>query len=383
LPTKSILIVDTDTASLNFLIRLVQEQGYFAMWANLGNVGLRNAWRDRPDLIIFDPAQKEISPEEFLIKLRRDLRSTNTPILALSSSQNPGLKEVCLQAGCNEYLMKSGEIVSTLPTVIARLFGVKQEFIKEGGHLIVFLSAKGGAGTSSLCANFAMAIHHGKPDSSVVVVDMVLPIGSIAPIVGYRGEIDLVSVTELTPDEVTGKYFRSHLPIMDMWQFQLLAGAPDPGRANDLNVERIPEVIKALQNSYDYVVIDLGRSLSRISLPIIQKADLMVLIISTDQSSIMLTKEILDYLHAQGVESQNIYAILNHAIGYESLTKAEAEKIIGLPIKINFPNLGSNFALANSLNQPIIHKYPGYTASIVFGEVANDLISIANSLRSR
>lgn len=382
MPEKTILIVDADQASLNFLTRKAKEQGYFAVGASTGKDGLINAWRDRPDLIIFDPALQDISSEEFLLRLRRDLRSANTPILALSSSHNPGLKEACLQAGCTEYMMKSGQAVAALPELIARLLGGKQEETKEGGHLIVFLSAKGGTGTSSLCANFAMAIHHSKPESKIVVVDMVLPIGSIAPIVGYQGEIDLVSVTELPADKTTGEFFRSRLPVMELWEFQLLAGAPNPERANDLKVARIPEVIKTLQKSYDYVVVDLGRSLSRISLPIIQRADLLVLIMSTDQSTITLTKKILDYLHAQGIESRNIYAVLNRAVGLEGLTKAEAEKIIDLPIKTAMPYLGSNFALANNLNQPIILKYPEDTASIVFKDVASNMIKTANNLRS-
>jgi pilus assembly protein CpaE len=381
MPDKTILVVDADQASLNFLTRKVKEQGYFALGTSTGKDGLINAWRDRPDLIIFDPALQDISPEEFLMRLRRDLRSANIPILALSSSHNPGLKEACLQAGCSEYLVKSGKVVTSLPDVISGLLGEEQESAKEGGHLVVFLSAKGGTGTSSLCANFAMAIHHNKPESNVVVVDMVLPIGSIAHIVGYQGEIDLVSVTELPPNKTTGEYFHSRLPVVELWEFQLLAGAPDPERANDLKVARIPEVIKTLQKSYDYVMVDLGRSLSRISLPIIHKADLLVMIMSTDQSTITLTKKILDYLHAQDIESRKIYAVLNRAVGLEGLTKAEAEKIIGLPIKTAMPYMGSNFALANNLNQPIILKYPEDTASIVFKDVANDMVKTANNLR--
>lgn len=380
---KTILIVDADSASLNFFVRLVKEQGYFAMAANAGKDALIMAWRDRPDLIIFDPVLQDISAEEFLLKLRRDLRSASIPILALSSSHNPGVRESCLKAGCNEYMLKTGEIVATLPAVMARLLGGTKELVKEGGSLIVFLSAKGGTGTSSLCANFAMSIHNSKPESRVAVVDMVLPIGSIAPIVGYQGNMNLVSVTEMGPAETTGEYFRKNLPDIELWQFQLLAGAPDPERANDLKVARIPEVIHALQKAYDYVVVDLGRSLSRISLPIIQIADLAVLVMSTDQSTITLTKKILDYLHAQGIDSRNIYAILNRAVGLEGLTKAEAEKIIGLPIKTAIPYMGSNFALANNLNQPIILKYPEDTASIVFRDVASDMIKTATNLRNK
>jgi pilus assembly protein CpaE len=387
MPEKTILFVDADNASLNFLTRLLKERGYYAMSVQSGKEGLVAAWRDRPDIIVFDPVLGDISPEEFLLKLRRDLRSANIPVLALSSSHNPSMKESCLKAGCNEYMLKSGEIVTTLPMVIARLLGstqeLTQEITKEGGHLIVFLSAKGGTGTSSLCANFAMSIHHSKPESRVVVVDIVLPIGSIAPIVGYQGDVNLVSVSERSPADTTKEYFQNYLPNVELWQFQLLAGAPDPERANDLKVARIPEIITVLKRSFDFVVVDLGRSLSRISMPIIQKADLAVLVMSTDQSTITLTKKILDYLHTQEIESRNVYAILNRAVGLEGLTKAEAEKIIGLPIKTAIPYMGSNFALANNLNQPIILKYPEDTASIVFKDVASDMIRTANNLRSR
>ena len=46
--------------------------------------------------------------------------------------------------------------MATLNEAINRLLGINSALVKEGGLLIVFLSAKGGAGTSSLCANLAM-----------------------------------------------------------------------------------------------------------------------------------------------------------------------------------------------------------------------------------
>jgi len=390
---KTILIVDRDTASLNYLVRMLQEHGYSVLGAGLGKEGLINTWRAQPDLIIFDPALQDISSEEFLQKIRQDSRSANIPILALSSDPNPEKGNACLQAGCNHYVVKSAEAVTTLPDVISGLLEINQEVVekevteqeaeKDGGFLIVFLSAKGGTGTSSLCTNYAMTLHHYKPEANVVVVDLVLPIGSIAPIVGYEGEVDLVSVSELPLAETTGEYFHTHLPEMDMWEFQLLPGATDPERANNLQVTRIPQIIQALQSAYDYVIIDFGRSLSRISLPIIQKADLLALTLSTDQSTITLTKKVWDYLHEQGIESQNVFAILNRAVGLEGLTKTEAEEIIGLPIQAVIPYMGSNFTLANNLNQPIITKYPEDTTSIILKDTTNNMINIANKLRSK
>lgn len=394
---KSILIVDADNVSLNYLIRTIKEQQHSVVGTNSGKEGLIVAWRDQPSLILFDPSLRDISPEEFLLKLRRDARSANIPILALSSNPDVGMREACLQAGCNEYMLKSGEVVAALPGVITKMLGkeldvveelpqdepeIIQEIVKEGGYLIVFLSAKGGTGTSSLCANYAMSIHHNKPESSVVVVDLVLPIGSIAPIVGYDGEVDLISVANLPSEETTGRYIHKHLPELELWDFQLLAGAPDPERANELKIQRIPEIINALQQAYDFVFVDLGRSLSRISLPLLKKADLLVLIMSTDKSTITLTKKVLDYLRVQGIDSRNFYAILNRAVGLEGLTKTEAEEILELPVRAALPYMGGSFALANNLNQPIILKYPENTASLVFKGDADDMIKTANKLRN-
>jgi pilus assembly protein CpaE len=390
---QTVLIVDGDLASLKYLARMLQEQGYSVLGASLGKEGIISVWRDRPDLIIFDPVLKDISAEEFIQNMRHDPRSANIPLLAFSSDANPEKKRACLQAGCDHFVAKSGEAVATLPEVISGLLvkkgadvEIKQEEnaeVKEGGFLIVFLSAKGGTGTSSLCANYAMTLNSNKPEADVVVMDLVLPIGSIAHIVGYDGDVDLVSISEMSPGETTGEYFHEHLPEVEAWGFQLLPGANDPERANDLQVKRIPEILKALQTAYDYVVIDLGRSLSRISIPIIQKADLLVLTVSTDQSTITLTKEVWDYLQTKGIDSKRIFAILNRAVGLEGLTKAEAEEIIGLPIQTVIPYMGSNFALANNLNQPIITKYPEDTTAIVLKNTTDNMINLANKLRSR
>jgi len=108
---------------------------------------------------------------------------------------------------------------------------------------------------------------------------------------------------------------------------------------------------------------------------------IVFLVVSTDQSTIKLTKTVWDYLQTQGVVNQKIYAILNRAVGLEGLTKTQAEEIIGLLIKTTMPYMGSNFALANNLNQPITKKYPTDTASIIFKETAEDMVKLVQRLR--
>lgn len=379
---KKILIVDADVASRNFIARTLLEQKYQVIQAGSGKEGLIYAWRDHPDLLIVDPTVADIKGEELAAKLRQDNRTVNLPLIALSSDPNVARIKACLDAGFNEYITKSGQAVPMLNDAVSRLLGITEAATKQGGLLIVFLSAKGGVGVSSLCANIAMNISTNQPEMRVAVVDMVLPIGSIAPIVGYAGAQNLVTVADMSPAEASPDFFRHNLAEMDLWRFHLLSGCPDPESSNHLNVTRIWDIITSLKASYDYVLMDLGRSLSKFSLPLIQHADLIALVVSTDFSTVELTKTLWEYLKNKGVRENSVFTILNRAVGLEGLSKAEAEKLLGIQIKTTMPYLGSNFALANNQHQPFSLKFPTDTAAVIFRETAKEMAVLAKKIRA-
>lgn len=385
---KTILVVDENPASRGFLGNNLREKQFKVLEAASAKEALIIAWRDGPDLILFDPVLTDLKDDEFIAKLRGNARTKQTPLIAISSDPGPARRDACIHAGVDEYLIKSSQALVSLHESIARLLGAEEINHEQGaeerqpGLLITFLSAKGGVGTSSLCANIAMNIKMGKPDARVVVADLVLPIGSIGQFVGYEGKLNLITVTDLPSSQTNADYFYKNLPKPELWQFQLMPGSPDPHHGNMLKGDRVNQIVDSLRSAYDFVIVDIGRSLSRISLPLIQKADLISLIVSTDQSTVKLTKIISDYLQSQGIESQKIYTILNRAVGLEGATKTEAETIIGLPIKTTMPYLGGNFALANNLNQPITIKYPTDTASIILKDLAVDMVNAAHRLRS-
>ena len=387
---KTILIVDDNPASRIFLANHLRAKQFNILEAPSGKEGLILAWRNEPDLVLFDPTLADLPDKEFIQKLRNDPRTSKVRLIALSSDTSPARREACLNAGVDEYLVKSSQAIPALEQILSQTFSVEEKPAEtvsnadqKNGLLIVFLSAKGGTGTSSLCANLAMNIQQAQPESRVVVADLVLPIGSIGPIVGNEGEINLVTVADLPHGQTNADYFHKNLPTPEKWQFQVLTGSLDPQHGNTIKGERITQIIDNLCSAYDFIILDIGRSLSRISLPLIQKADLIVLIVSTDQSTIKLTKTVYDYLKTQGVDLQKIYAILNRAVGLEGLTKAQAEEIMGLPIKTTMPYMGGNFALANNLNQPITLKYPTDTASIILKSTAEDIVKLTRRLQGR
>lgn len=382
-----LLIVDPDSSSIKFLTHQLEKLGCVVKSAETGKEGLVQAYRDRPHAIIIDPVIKDIPPSEFVDRIQKDKRTNRAKIIALSSLTNPEEIQAATDIGFDYYLVKESKALAALKDVTLKLIngevssqsGEKSEqtpsdFDRKGkGKLIIFLSAKGGTGTSSICANMGYMFNKQFPKARVAVVDMVLPIGSIAPIVGYNGEVDLVGVSQLPTADSTPEYFRQTLPFIPNWQFFLLAGAPDPQQATEVNALHIPVHINTMTHVYDYVLVDLGRSLSRISLPIISAADLTILILGLDQATVTLTLRVLDYLNDKGLKRSQIYPLINRAVGLEGLPKRDVDKMLKMEITGNIPHIGGTFSLANNANQPVPIRYPDNIVGVALREIVEHL----------
>ena len=85
---KKILIVDENAASQNYLVNILRGKQFNVLEAASGREALIVAWRDEPDLVLFDPVLSDIRDEEFIQKLRSNSRTSTTPLIALSSDSS-------------------------------------------------------------------------------------------------------------------------------------------------------------------------------------------------------------------------------------------------------------------------------------------------------
>jgi pilus assembly protein CpaE len=379
----SVLIIDNDVASRNYLTVMMQKNGYSVTAVSQGREGMVLAWKDLPDIIILDPALPDMPGLEMIKRLRQDHRTLETPCIALGSRQESQEINDLLQAGCNEYIAKSSQALPHLLELIPRILQDKSVNSKKRGILLAFLSAKGGVGTSSLCANIAMCLGSEKIETRVAVVDMVLPIGSIAGIVGYDDRLNLITATKQDPSQLTPVYFKNNLPRIPNWYFHLLSGSPDPDSANQLVVDNLERIFSSIMESYDYILVDIGRTLSRISLPIIQKADVVALIVGSDLSTATLTQTVWEYLKNHGVDQRRLYLLQNRAVGLEGLTKAELEQVTNLQIQITMPHMAAGFTLANNRHEPVLAKYPNDSSVFVLKQAALEIAELGKTLHSQ
>lgn len=371
----TVLIIDGDATSRNYLSAMLTKAGYQVLAVSSGREGLISAWKDHPEVIVFDPVLPDLPGVELVTRLRQDRRTAEVMCIALANREDSQEMSALLAAGCNEYLLKS---VNTLP----RLFDFipratdKPVVPVKHGKLVAFISAKGGMGTSTLCVNLAMCAAQAKQEKRVAVLDLVLPIGSISTIIGCDDRINLISTALQNPETINSAWFTENLPRIKGWSFYVLAGSQDPISSNQLAADRVLAIVNSLLQSFDYLFVDLGRSLSRISLPIIQQAAVLVMVLGTDLAACTNTQIVLEYLKTMGVDFSRIYAVQNRSVGLHGMSKPEAEKMIGIPIQLAIPYLGDNLTVANNRHEPFLTRFPEDATSLAFQKITSDIVEM-------
>lgn len=380
-----ILVIDPDETSREFLVNVLKKQNYTIREAFSGQDGLQKITQFTPDVITCDTALEDLSAEAIIAKVRQEITLAHIPIVVFSGQMNPEEMDRYLTSGATDYYGKSGQgimsFINNIPSLVEN--AKKKVNVETHGALAVFVSAKGGVGTSSICANIGMELSRLMTKSTIALVDWVLPMGSLSLITGVTDPFNIVEVSKESPDNVTPEYFKEKMIQPKNWPLHFLPGSPDPGAASSFNVNNSGHIIQVLRKTYDYTLVDLGRSFSRISLPIIQQADVIVMVLSNDVSTVSLTKRTMDYLLQQDISQERIYPILNRAVGLEGLSKSEAEKILGTEIRMTVPYMSSNLTLANNQNTPISTKFPMETTNLVLKQIAIELSQAVIKTKSK
>ena len=313
-------------------------------------------------------------------------------IFAFSSLQSPADNQYAIDLGFDEFLTKEAHALPRLVQLAmdaakearnkstSNLSGPTTKAAPEdlapspkiNGKTIIFLSSKGGVGTSSLCANIAQVVATNE-DRHVGVVDLVLPIGSLEAIVGTHDSVNIVQVSEMASESAISDFLQESLVDPLNWDFRFLAGSRTPEESDKLDITRIPLILETMRQIHDVVFVDFGKSLSRISMPAILSADLIVLTLSLDKTTVEQTKSVWEFLKKKGVKEDQIYFLINRVIDLEGLTKSEVEKILGNTIQLAIPNMGRNFTLSSNLNQPVTEKFPQDAVSISLRQASDEM----------
>lgn len=108
--SKTILIVDDEEDTLQFLRDRLNEEGFKTIEASNGKLALEKALESRPDLILLDIMMPEITGWDVMEQLQKKEDTASIPIVVLSAATSETDKQRGFRMGIKQYLTKPVEI---------------------------------------------------------------------------------------------------------------------------------------------------------------------------------------------------------------------------------------------------------------------------------
>ena len=200
------------------------------------------------------------SDPEYALELVENICTLGLATAIVYSAQaDPDLLVRCMRAGAREYLMlpfDKEEIAEALVRA-STLRSMVRPSKKTNGRLLVFLSAKGGSGATTLACNYAVSLAQ-ESQQKTLLIDLNLPLGDVAINLGIKAQYSIVSAFQNTSR--LDSHFLSGLLVQHSSGLFVLA-APSELDTTYVSANAIDKLLQVACQGFDYVVVDAGSRL--------------------------------------------------------------------------------------------------------------------------
>lgn len=207
---------------------------------------------------------------------------------------------------------------------------------KPAGKVVLVFSAKGGCGKTTLSTNLARSISTNQ-DVSVALVDFDLQFGDVAVALQLEPAKTISNAIRMQ-ESIDLAGIKSLMTSTDRPNFQALLAPVDPADVEFITPALADKILRGLQASYDYVVIDSPPAFTEVILKAFDLADEYLLITTLDLPSIKNLKVTLGTLEALGMPKSKWNIIVNRSTTQTGLVVKDVEDAIGLPVSGQIPN---------------------------------------------
>jgi pilus assembly protein CpaE len=264
-----------------------------------------------------------------------------TTVIVSSDSSDPELLVRCMRAGAREFLMlplSPDTMAEALVRAAARRSVMQsaqsvQAAKTATGKLLAFMGAKGGAGTTMLACNFAVALAT-ESEQNTLLIDLDLPLGDAALNLGITPEFSTIDA--LAADERLDGRFLAQLLVKHSSGLSMLA-APGKFVPYKTSNEAVSRLLNVARQEFEYVVVDLGSRLDLMETAVYKEANTVYLVTQASIPELRNSHRLISQFFA-GV-APKLEIVINrfesHMLG---VTEEHVTKALTRPAQWKIPN---------------------------------------------
>ncbi len=300
------------------------------------------------DVII---VELDTNPEHALDLVELICGQVSATIMVYSAHTDSELLVRCMRAGAREFLTQpiaSSTIAEAMVRASVRR-PARRPAKQAEAKLLMFIGAKGGAGVSTLAANFAVALSQGSHQRTALL-DLNLPLGNTAIDLGLTAPLSAVDA--LRNLERLDSHFLSTVMVKHSSGLSVLA-APDQYSPLDIRDDSIEKLVNVVRQDFDYVVVDAGAGIGLVGRALLSSATTVYLVLQVSLAELRNANRIVREYFQSGTPQLEI--VLNRfnpravEIDEEAITKA-----LTVPAKWRVPSDYVAVRKAQNLASPIV-----------------------------
>jgi pilus assembly protein CpaE len=295
--------------------------------------GLTAALDHGPEILLLEYAAVADRLTDLLREAKK--RSPHVRIIIVHPAADSQCILQSMRAGAEEFI--HAPFAETFGPAFDRVVALCATHLGETrqGKVIGFMSAKGGCGATTLACHVAAELHR-QTHQQVLVADLDLDSGMAAFVMKMDKPYSVLDVIENRSrlDESLWKALVAEtkpglavLPAPHLFSHEQY-----PGR------EGLTGFVSFVRSQYDWVILDLGRSLNSIVSDTYDSIDQIMLVSVLEAAALHGVKTILRRLNECGKELDRLRLVVNRAPKMLDISSEELARILGRPIYATVPN---------------------------------------------
>ncbi len=373
-----VLLIDANKKIHAYLSAQFDKEQCEVFFSDNGKNGLLKAFEVRPHIIIIDGSSvKDTDMESLLQRIKKNPRFQNSQLISFTKNiahfsednypfdevfpkTNPGLAELVMHI--EKYIPKNASSAFIAPQT------TKLTIAKS----IVFVSAKGGTGLSTVCSNAGAYLQNLNKENSVAIMSLSEPYDSLPLITGLNSDFNLMFLNEMNPVDITPFFLKEKMKPIENWGIRILPGIEKQGQIEQLSAENFQKITHAFRYSFDYVFTDLGNNIHSRYTKLLTSADIIVVVLQPDPVCVAQTKKLVQQLKSLGVRQQQLMGIFNHVIDIKGFVTSQIEETVDLSIRNSIPNFGE-LKVEHYTPRPIYLRVKNEYLTLAFRQIALEI----------
>ncbi|MFD5894347.1 MULTISPECIES: CpaE family protein [unclassified Streptomyces] len=278
------------------------------------------------------------------------LRFPAVGVILVTADASPGLFSAAMDSGARGLVglpLSYEELAQRVQAAAAWSVGVRRHlghggdvFTGPGGTVVTVSGAKGGVGTTVAAVQLALAAK--ASGMTVALADLDLQAGDVASYLDVqfrRSIVDLATIQDISPRVLQDAVFTHHTGM------GLLLAPGEGERGEEINDRSVRQIVSALRNRYEVVIIDCGTQTTSANAAAIEMADTTLLLTTPDVVAVRAAKRMVklwDRLQIRKAEETTIVVnryMRNTEIQPPLIEKITSTKVSRVVIPANFKEL--------------------------------------------